>query len=62
MRIKIGERHWLNSDAFCYWITCEYEIREGRNAGKTAERRVSGYMPSFEWAVNFFNRKTYKIG
>lgn len=65
MKIKIGERHWLNSDAFCYWITCEYEIREGGNAGKTAERRVSGYVPTFERAVNSFierHIKSAKIG
>lgn len=61
MRIKIGERHWLNSDAFCYWITCEYEIREGRNAGKTAERRVSGYVPTFERAVNSFIERHIKL-
>ena len=54
MRIKLGEKHWLNSDAFCYWITCEYTINEGKNAGSTAERRVSGYVPTFEQAVDTF--------
>lgn len=54
MRIRLGKKHWLNSDAFCYWITCEYEIKEGKNAGNTGERRVSGYVPTFEQAVESF--------
>lgn len=54
MRIKLGEKHWLNSDAFCYWVTCEYKVKDGKNAGSIAERRVSGYSATFEQAVDSF--------
>lgn len=34
MRIKLDDKYYLNSDKFCYWITCEYEIEKGKNAGQ----------------------------
>jgi hypothetical protein len=54
MRIRLDEKHWLNSDKFCYWITEEYKIEEGKNAGNIAERRCSGYTPTFEQCVDSF--------
>lgn len=54
MKIKIGKKHYLNSDAFSYWISCEYEIQDGKNAGTVVERRVSGYRATFEEAVDSF--------
>lgn len=44
----------MNSDKFCYWITCEYEVKEGKNAGEVYKRRVSGYTPTFEQAVDSY--------
>lgn len=60
MRIKLDEKHWLNSDAFCYWITCEYEVEKGKSAGTIAERRVSGYAATFEQAVESFIERKIK--
>ena len=60
MKIKLGEKHYMNSDAFCYWITCEYVIEKGNNAGNTAERRVSGYTATFEEAVDSFIERHIK--
>ena len=60
MKIKLDEKHYLNSDQYCYWITCEYVIEKGKGAGTVAERRVSGYRPTFAQAVDTFIEK--KIG
>jgi hypothetical protein len=60
MKIKLDEKHYLNSDQYCYWITCEYEIEKGKGAGSIAERRVSGYRQSFASAVDSFIER--KIG
>ena len=57
MKIKLGEKYWLNSDQYCYWITEEYTAEKGKNAGSIAERRVSGYTPTFEMAVDSFIEK-----
>lgn len=54
MKIKLDDKHFLNSDSFCYWITCEYEIQEGKRAGTIAEKRVSGYVATFEQVVDSF--------
>lgn len=60
MKIKLDDKHFLNSDQYCYWITCEYEIEKGKGAGSIAERRVSGYRQTFAQAVDSFIEK--KIG
>lgn len=57
MKIKIGDKYYLNSDQYCYWITEECEIKEGKNAGNIAVRRVSGYTPTFEQCVDSFIEK-----
>lgn len=65
MRIEIGEKYYLNCDQFCYWISLRYEIKSGKGAGETIERRVSGYTATFEQAVDSFierHIKTAKIG
>lgn len=54
MRIKLDDKYYLNSDKFCYWITCEYEIEKGKNAGQVYERRVSGYTATLEQAVDSY--------
>lgn len=58
MKIRMGEKYWLNSDQYCYWITEEYTAEKGKGAGSIAERRVSGYTPTFEAAVDSFIEKT----
>ena len=52
MRIKLDEKHYLNSDQFCYWITVIVN-RDGE--GKAPyEKRVSGYAGTFEQAVDSY--------
>ena len=54
MRIKLDKKHYLNSDTYSYWITCEYEIKTGKRKGSVDEKRVSGYEPTFEMAVESY--------
>ena len=54
MRIKLDEKHWLNSDPQCYWITKVVTVKEGENAGSTYERRCSGYVATFADVVDSF--------
>ena len=54
MKIRLGEKHWLNSDSQCYWISQDIVIEKGNNAGSVVERRVSGYTRTFEEAVDSF--------
>lgn len=54
VKIKLDDTHWLNSDAYCYWITCLVEPGEDSRKKKPYERRVSGYVPTFEMAVDSY--------
>lgn len=54
VKIKLDETHWLNSDAYCYWITCLVTPTEKSRKKKPYEVRVSGYLPTFEQAVESF--------
>lgn len=54
MKIKLDDKHYLNSDRFCCWITCEYTAKNG----KTAERTVSGYYRTFEQCVENYIDKS----
>lgn len=49
MRIKLDKKHYLISEPGCCWIVCETKSK----SGKSSERRVSGYVPTFEMAVRF---------
>ena len=51
MKIKLGDKHYLNSDAYSFWITAEVQ---GEDAKKPYEKRVSGYRATFEEAVESF--------
>lgn len=57
MKIKLDDTHYLNSDAFCCWITCEYTIKSGKGTGSIAERNVSGFLPTLEMAVERYIEK-----
>lgn len=54
MKIELDKKHYLNSDKYCYWISCEYKTEKGKGAGSVVERRVSGYMPTFKDAVESY--------
>lgn len=60
MKIKLDDKHWLNSDRFSFWITGLVEPSEEENknkkrkAQKPYERRVSGYQPTYGQAVASF--------
>ncbi len=56
MKIQLDDKHFLNSDPYCYWITCVVKSKEG----KPYEKRVSGYAATFGDAVNSFIEKTIK--
>lgn len=51
MKIKLDDKHYLNSDQWSYWITCK---TKGDKAKKSYERRVSGYCTTFVGAVESF--------
>ena len=54
MKIKLDKKHYLKSEPGCCWIVCETKTK----SGKPSERRVSGYVPTFEMAVeSYINRK-----
>lgn len=54
MKIALDNKHFLNSDAYCYWITCLVTRTDKDGNQKTSERRVSGYMDTFNGAVNSY--------
>ena len=54
MKIKLDDKHFLNSDPQCYWISCKGEVEKGKNAGKVYERRVSGYVATFEQVMESY--------
>lgn len=54
MKIKLDDTHWLNSDVYCYWITCLVTPGKDSRKKKPYEVRVSGYLPTFEQAVESY--------
>lgn len=53
MKIKLGEKYFLNSDQLQFWIT-GLVVSE---SGKTYERRYTGYFSDFRGTVeNFIDR------
>lgn len=54
MKIKLDNKHFLNSDEGSYWITAIVQ------AEKPHERRVSGYTATFSEAVDTFIEKRIK--
>ena len=56
MRIKLDDKHWLNSDAYSCWVTRE-TLSKG---GKKTVRNVSGYYPTLAGAVESYVEKKIK--
>lgn len=55
MKIALDEKHFLNSDQYCYWISCLVTSTNKKTGEeKTVERRVSGYARTFSDAVTSF--------
>lgn len=54
MKIKLDDNHFLNSDQFCYWITAVVIPGEKSRKKKPYEVRVSGYVATFEQAVDSY--------
>ena len=52
MRIKLDEKHYLNSDPYCYWISCEVKSENAKK--KVYDKRVSGYCTTLESAVHSY--------
>ena len=52
MRIKLDEKHYLNSDPYCYWISCEVKSENAKK--KSYDKRVSGYCSTLEDAVHTY--------
>ena len=58
MRVKLDEKHFLNSDTYCYWVTEIVEPSEKSRTQKSYERRASGYSGTFEQAIDsYIDRK-----
>lgn len=54
MRARLDEKHTLCSDEYCCWIT-QTVTPKGK---KPYEKRVSGYVPTFQMAVeSYVNKK-----
>lgn len=56
MKIQLGGKHYLNSDTYCYWITCMVKSKDG----KPYEKRVSGYTATFNDAVSSYIERAVK--
>lgn len=54
MRIKLDDKHYLNSDKYCYWITVEVVMTKGKRVGQVDDRLVSGYARTFNEAIDSF--------
>lgn len=54
MRIQLDDKHWLNGDSQCYWVSGLVEISKGKNKGNVVEERLSGYTRTFSEAVDSF--------
>lgn len=54
VKIQLDDTHFLNSDQYCFWITCLVTPGEKSRKKKPYEVRVSGYLPTFEQAVESF--------
>ena len=44
MRIKLDDKHYLNGDQYCCWISCEVVNEKTK---KAYDKRVSGYYATF---------------
>ena len=56
MKIQLDDKHYLNSDPYCYWITCMVKSKDGN----PYEKRVSGYTATFNDAVSSYIEKAVK--
>lgn len=56
MKIKLDDKHYLNSDPYCYYITCVVQSKDG----KPYEKRVSGYTATFNDAVSSYIERAVK--
>ena len=56
MTIRLADKHFLNSDLYCYWITCVVQSKDG----KPYEKRVSGYTATFNDAVSSYIERAVK--
>lgn len=56
MKIQLDDKHYLNSDPYCYWITCMVKSKDGN----PYEKRVSGYAATFSDAVSSYIEKAVK--
>lgn len=50
MNIRLDDKHTLNTDNYCCWITTDVVNKNG----DVNQRRVSGYLPTIEQAVESF--------
>lgn len=62
MKIALDEKHFLNSDQYCYWISCLVTSTNKRTGEeKTVERRVRRInqicVGSDEWLAQNAGRK-----
>lgn len=60
MKIQLDKKKTLISDAYCYYITESTITKEGKNAGKPIERRVSGYTATLEQCFDSYIDKKIK--
>jgi methionyl-tRNA synthetase len=56
MKIKLGEKHILNSDQFQFWITVEMQSK----SGNPYERICTGYHKDFRGAIEDFIDRNVK--
>lgn len=56
MKIKLDDKHTLNSDGLCCWITADVIAKNGKHY----ERRISGYMPTFSQCVESYIERKFR--
>lgn len=56
MRVRLDDKHFLNSDQYCYWITTVVTPERG----KPYERRVSGYTTTFRQVMGSYIEKALR--
>lgn len=57
MKIALDEKHFLNSDRFCYWLTV---IKETKANGKTYEQIYGGYHKTIPQVLKNYLRTSIK--
>ena len=54
MKVKLDNKHYLNCDGYCFWVTVLVKPTAKSKSKEPYERRCSGYTGTFEQAVDSY--------